>query len=180
MLDNRVTLTVMATPAFAIKAVPVVGLQQLPDGPRYPFDDFCAEDQPKRTLLVGAHPNCDILVQDNGASARHCLLERHPRSVSVHDCGSKNKTYVDGVPCGTTSLRAGALLTVGTTTLLAFGPGEAAPQALIAASSLHSFYMRATDVYGSQRRAADAIGVPYSTLQGWIATNKYRKLGGRP
>jgi transposase-like protein len=49
-------------------------------------------------------------------------------------------------------------------------PGQASTprRIVIPAASLAEFLARAVATHGSIRRAADAIGVPYSTLRGWL------------
>lgn len=44
--------------------------------------------------------------------------------MAVHDRGSRNGTYLDGVRVERARLRPGVRLSIGTLTLVAYGPGE--------------------------------------------------------
>ncbi|HEY4242508.1 MAG TPA: sigma 54-interacting transcriptional regulator [Kofleriaceae bacterium] len=98
----------------------VVGLRAL-DGTEYPLGT-----QPR--VLVGSHEACDIVVVDRFVSGTHCVLERGPYGVLVvRDRKSRNGTRVDGTLVEGTELRIGSRLTIGQTTLVAFGPPGAVP-----------------------------------------------------
>ncbi len=48
-------------------------------------------------LVVGVHPECDIVLSDPRVSRRHCRLWLDARGVVIEDLGSKNGTLVGGV-----------------------------------------------------------------------------------
>ncbi len=53
---------------------------------------------PGGTVLVGRHPDCDLVVTDPAVSAQHARIELAPDgTATVHDLGSSNGTEVDGV-----------------------------------------------------------------------------------
>jgi pSer/pThr/pTyr-binding forkhead associated (FHA) protein len=97
----------------------VVGLRQL--GTRRAFDF----GERWRAYLIGSGADADIRVADPHVSALHCALARQrDGEVVVLDRGSRNGTYIDGVRIERARLRPGARLTLGTLTLVAYGPGE--------------------------------------------------------
>ena len=83
----------------------------------------CELDLPagSRRITIGAGPRCDIVIDDPYASAQHCVLERHAERVVVRDWRSKNGTLLNGNPVESAVLRAGAILSVGRTRLVALG-----------------------------------------------------------
>lgn len=155
-------------------ATPVVGLRVLPSGPFHEFDAFRIESQVKRILVIGAEAGCDIVVEDEAVSRLHCLVERHGTRALVHDCESKNGTRVNGVVVRVGELTPGTLLTLGRTSLVACGPDSEHNRVTLPAASFDEFLMSAVDTHGSLRGAAEALGLPYSTLRGWL-----RKRFGR-
>lgn len=167
-LDGRVTTTVFDFSDTEDGLSSVIGLRVLPSGPLFPFDDFRIENKIKRILIIGAEPGCDIVLDDEGVSGLHCLIERHNHLLLVHDCESKNGTRVNGVLVKVGELAPRALLSVGHTTMLAYGPESTEERVVIRASSLDEFLVHAVEAHGSVRGAAEAIGIPYSTLRGWL------------
>jgi pSer/pThr/pTyr-binding forkhead associated (FHA) protein len=97
----------------------VAGLRQL--GTRRAFDFAVGW----RAYLIGSGADADIRVADPHVSALHCAVVRErDGEVVVHDRGSRNGTYVDGVRVERARLQPGARLSIGTLTLVAYGPGE--------------------------------------------------------
>lgn len=150
------------------------GLRVVPHGPTYRFDDHHVDDQAKRRLLVGKDRCCDIQLMDDAVSGVHCIIDRcDPMRVTVRDCLSDSGTWLNGARVIEGELHEGTLLSVGATTLVAVGAHGSADRVLMAAATMQEFLARAIDTYGSVRRAAHAIGVPRSTLDGWIRTKKF-------
>jgi hypothetical protein len=166
-LASRITATVIGCRPQRVD-VPVVGLRVLPHGPVFAFESFQMEGSPKRILVIGAAIACDIVLDDEAVSGLHCLLERHGERVLVHDCQSKNGTRVNGVALQEAELTPGSLLTLGRVNLVAYGPDAQRPRVTLAATSLDEFLHTAVKAHGSLRSAAEALGLPYSTLRGWI------------
>lgn len=154
--------------------VPVVGLRVLPHGPAFAFDSFTMEGNAKRILVIGADVGCDVVIDDDTVSGLHCLLERHGDRVLVHDCQSKNGTRVNGVVLQEAELTPGSLLTLGRVSLVAYGAEAQRPRVTLPAASLNEFLRTAVKAHGSLRAAAEALGLPYSTLRGWLK----RRTGG--
>jgi hypothetical protein len=171
-LASRITATLIGRRPQRVD-VPVVGLRVLPHGPVFAFESFQMEGSPKRILVIGAAIACDIVIDDETVSGLHCLLERHGERVLVHDCQSKNGTRVNGVALQEAELTPGSLLTLGRVNLVAYGPDAQRPRVTLAATSLDEFLHTAVKAHGSLRSAAEALGLPYSTLRGWI-----KKRGG--
>jgi transcriptional regulator with AAA-type ATPase domain len=77
-------------------------------------------DRPR--LTVGASPTCDIVLEDEYVSAAHCNLERRePDRLLVRDRRSKNGCFINGNRVELAELRPGAILTIGSVSLLALG-----------------------------------------------------------
>ena len=49
----------------------------------------------KLTNVVGRDTECDIILEGQSVSRRHCLLELTPRGLRIRDLGSKNGTLVN-------------------------------------------------------------------------------------
>lgn len=77
-------------------------------------------------LSIGRDPACDIVVADADASRRHAVLAVGATSIEVHDCGSMNGTWVDGVRvCANgVALAPGQLIRLGDSTLTVRGPSD--------------------------------------------------------
>ena len=70
-----------------------------------------------RPVLIGAGPDCSVVLDDAKVSRRHCELRLVEEGVEVRDCDSRNGTFVDGVRVSTAIAAIGATLKVGDTTL---------------------------------------------------------------
>lgn len=171
---TRSTATLFDSDDVDDNATPVMGLRVLPGGPFHEFDAFRIESQVKRILVIGAEAGCDIVIEDETVSRLHCLVERHGARTLVHDCESKNRTRVNGVVVQVGELTPGTLLTLGRTSLVACGPDSDDTRVTLPAASFDEFLKSAVNTHGSLRGAAEALGLPYSTLRGWL-----RKRFGR-
>jgi hypothetical protein len=177
-LTQRITTTLRRRLGSRHADVPVVGLRLLPHGPSYALDDFQIEGQVKRILVIGADVCCDVIIKQATVSRLHCLLERHGDRVLVHDCRSKNGTWVNGVAVQDGELAAGSLLMLGQVSLVAYGRQDTQrSRVTLPAASLDEFLRTAVEAHGSLRGAAEALGLPYSTLRGWL---KKRVAGAHP
>ncbi len=67
------------------------------------------------SILVGRGDECDIVLQTDSVSRKHCLFERNPAGVQVKDLESTNGTYVNDVSVGQSVLRHGDLVKIGDT-----------------------------------------------------------------
>jgi pSer/pThr/pTyr-binding forkhead associated (FHA) protein len=81
---------------------------------------------PEREVLIGRDDTAGIRIGSDDVSRQHCRLTATPNGLLVRDLGSRNGTFVDGVPIGNTSeilLRPGGTLTVGPMTFQLLAPG---------------------------------------------------------
>ncbi|MEZ4367306.1 MAG: sigma 54-interacting transcriptional regulator [Kofleriaceae bacterium] len=74
-----------------------------------------------RRWILGSRGGADLELADPYVSGLHCVLERTGARapLTVRDRGSRNGTFIDGIPVEHAPLRPGALLTVGRTVLVA-------------------------------------------------------------
>src|SRR5690242_19551425 len=54
-----------------------------------------------------------VSIASNSVSRRHCCIRRHAQSLIIHDLGSRNGTFVNGVPVRERILKDGDVLTIG-------------------------------------------------------------------
>jgi hypothetical protein len=159
---------------------PTLGLRTLTGDKEYAFRAFKIQGRQKRLLTIGASADNDIVIEDEAASRYHCLIFRQRRQVFVRDCDSKNGVWLDGVRVQVGELRPHATLTLGRTTLVAYGPHDD-QGANIKATSPDQFLRRAVALYGGIRAASRGFGIAYSTFRDKIEklTRKSRKAGQR-
>jgi len=69
------------------------------------------------TVLVGAHPDCQLKLSDPAASRRHCALELLGARIRVRDLSSKNGTRYLGARITSVDVPLGASIDIGSTTL---------------------------------------------------------------
>jgi two-component system response regulator GlrR len=62
---------------------------------------------------IGAHPSCDLVVEDPTVSRFHCEIVIGDRGAMVRDLGSSNGTVLDGVRVVEGYLKRGSLLRLG-------------------------------------------------------------------
>jgi pSer/pThr/pTyr-binding forkhead associated (FHA) protein len=82
---------------------------------------------PEGEVLIGRDETSGIRIGSDDVSRQHCRLTATPNGLLVRDLGSRNGTFVDGVPIGSTSeilLRPGGTLTVGPMTFQLLVPGS--------------------------------------------------------
>ncbi len=91
-----------------------------------------------KPLTIGSGRESDVQLSDRTVSGRHCRLEPSRDGLRVRDLGSRNGTFLDGVPIDLARLHAGSVLRVGRTDLrlVARGrEGDARANGLIGESS---------------------------------------------
>jgi predicted component of type VI protein secretion system len=67
-----------------------------------------------RSAVFGRSRNCDVQIDEQGVSRRHCEVLLRDDGVSVRDLGSSHGTHVAGVRTeGETRLPAGTIVTLG-------------------------------------------------------------------
>lgn len=74
----------------------------------------------KVTNVVGREGTCDIYVESNQVSRRHCLLQVTERGLLVKDLESTNGTFVNGIPMTDGYINEGDRLSLGTYVLTLF------------------------------------------------------------
>jgi hypothetical protein len=72
------------------------------------------------TVTVGRHPDSDIFLDDITVSRRHVEFRRQGDRFSVHDVGSLNGTYVNGVRADDRDLSMGDEVQIGKFKLVVF------------------------------------------------------------
>ena len=72
----------------------------------------------KVTNVVGREGTCDVYVESNQVSRRHCLLQVTERGLLVKDLESTNGTFVNGIPLTDGYINDGDRLSLGTYVLV--------------------------------------------------------------
>jgi pSer/pThr/pTyr-binding forkhead associated (FHA) protein len=66
-------------------------------GKRYEFDE-------RRKCRIGRAEDCEVQLPPDleflSVSRQHCVLDIDPPEVRVHDCGSRNGTFINGMQIG--------------------------------------------------------------------------------
>lgn len=75
------------------------------------------------SLVIGRDANCDIAIDDPGASRRHARFSSTSNGFMIEDLGSKNGTLVNDAPCTTRLLQDGDRILIGSV-LASFVDGE--------------------------------------------------------
>jgi hypothetical protein len=68
----------------------------------------------KVTNVVGREGTCDVYVESNQVSRRHCLVQVTERGLLVKDLESTNGTFVNGIPMADGYINEGDRLSLGT------------------------------------------------------------------
>lgn len=71
----------------------------------------------RQVVILGRSPECDVVLDDAGASRRHSQIRRDGDSYVLTDLGSTNGTLVDDVPIQQHTLEEGDRVTIGTSVL---------------------------------------------------------------
>jgi diguanylate cyclase (GGDEF)-like protein len=74
----------------------------------------------KEETFIGRAEECDILLDDDGVSRRHCKLVRTPQGVELYDNESTNGTFANGERINRRTLEDGDKIQLGQTTILKF------------------------------------------------------------
>ena len=64
-------------------------------------------------VSIGRDITNAVSIASNSVSRRHCCIRRHAGSVTIHDLGSRNGTFVNGVPVRERVLNDGDMITIG-------------------------------------------------------------------
>ena len=68
-----------------------------------------------RTITVGAHASCDLVLTDAQVSRKHAELAITPEGIRVKDLGSTNGTWCQGTRIGEVVVPGGATIKFGNT-----------------------------------------------------------------
>lgn len=79
---------------------------------KYDRSQFQANLQ-NRLIIGRDNQQCQVILQDEEVSAKHCEIYREKQLLMVRDLGSKNGTYVNGVAVDQYRLQSGDILSVG-------------------------------------------------------------------
>ena len=95
------------------------GLDPLPAGghPTLVLSDGRAFQVVKSTLTIGRLPECDLVLDDPGASRQHARVRRTQSGFLITDLGSTNGTLVNGRQIHEQDLADGDTVTIGETDL---------------------------------------------------------------
>lgn len=85
----------------------------------YPTADHAGIKLSVTPVVIGTSPECDLVLNDQEVSRRHCEIKITPKGIHVKDLGSKNGTKIDSVRIVEAYLTPSAALTVGRTHLAA-------------------------------------------------------------
>ncbi len=77
-----------------------------------------------RPVVIGANRGLDLTLLDRTVSGRHARIEPSEDGYLVRDLGSRNGTYVDGVPTILARIGPGSRIRVGRTDLVVVASGE--------------------------------------------------------
>jgi DNA-binding NtrC family response regulator len=92
------------------------------------------------TVVIGSHPDCDLVLEDPAVSRRHATAELLPGEVRVTDLGSRNGTRYLGAKIATATVPVGGAIQVGKTTVRFQPVAEAAASSEL--ESLHGLVGR--------------------------------------
>jgi pSer/pThr/pTyr-binding forkhead associated (FHA) protein len=67
------------------------------------------------SVTIGRLPDCDVVIDDKGASRRHAQLKRKGGVYTLTDLGSTNGTKLNGETVQSRELHDGDKITIGTT-----------------------------------------------------------------
>jgi hypothetical protein len=117
-------------------------------------------------LMVGSGQSCHIQIDEPFMSHQQFALTRKGHEWLINGVPSaKNPTYMNSVlvTSADTVLFTGAVIRVGNLAWVTVGPSHQLGEWYIAARNLDEFYTAALMVYGSARKAAEALGVDQRT-----------------
>src|SRR5690349_18934765 len=64
-------------------------------------------------VSIGRDITNTVSIASNSVSRRHCCIRRNAGSVTIHDLGSRNGTFVNGVPVRERVLNDGDMIMIG-------------------------------------------------------------------
>jgi len=123
----------------------------------------------ERALVIGRGRNAEMMLADPLLSRRHCQLEMSAGVVVVHDLGSANGTFVNGIQTSRAAITPGDVVTLGRSWLrivpemaqVRIGQGDDGP------SMTQRFDKRAVSTAPERRYEGAADGSEYPEIDGY-------------
>ena len=127
---------------------------------------------PRTSITIGRLPECQVTINDKGASRRHAQIRHANGTYVLTDLGSTNGTRLNGQTIQTRELADGDRITIGTTTL-EFREGSGVTPFALSALKYGLFALLFLFVWRSMRWAVRGLTVEPSPTG-----RKARKSGG--
>ena len=89
----------------------------------------------KDRLVLGRHPNCNIIVNDGGVSSQHCYIARRGKRYVLHDLNSTNGTQLNFERITEAELAPKQIIQVGSTELMFDAPSSEIPSSVLASNT---------------------------------------------
>jgi adenylate cyclase len=118
--DEAPALPAAAASSGARSSAGSASSQRTPPGSRASLGDLvpCGGGRPipmlKPSLVVGRHPQCDIVLGHGTISSRHCQLDLVKGCWQARDLGSRNGIRINGMRCEEGALPPESILSVAT------------------------------------------------------------------
>jgi general secretion pathway protein E len=80
------------------------------------------------SVTIGRQPDNTVVLEDDAASRRHCVIEPWQGGFRIRDLGSRNGTRLNDARVTTESLDNGDVVRIGTTELRFIDPAQSAPR----------------------------------------------------
>lgn len=164
-IDATCTMTVLRDKALTI---PSVSLQFTP--PASPPFEVRLDLAP---IVIGRDPSCDVQVQDNGMSQRHCEVSLTTQGIRLRDLSSKNGIFVNDLRIMECILPPDVPVTLGHSKIVARIAGNPSERPLSSADHFGRAYGRSASMralFFQLERAATARA--HVVLWGELGTGK--------
>ncbi|MBU4199897.1 MAG: FHA domain-containing protein [Verrucomicrobia bacterium] len=89
----------------------------------------------KERIVLGRHPNCDIILNDGAASSQHCYVARRGNRYILHDLNSTNGTQLNFQRVTEAELQPKQVIQVGATELMFDAPSSEIPSSVLASNT---------------------------------------------
>ena len=143
----------------------VIGLKRISTGELIPI-------KRKVRSNLGSSPEADIFISNPHVSKTHCLFHWEDDLLVVVD-KSKNGTLINGHKIHFSTLSPGDLLQVGRVHLLVFSEKNKDTNKI--GKSLIDHTKQLVEINGSNKKAAEVLGVSPSTVGRWVKNKRISK-----
>ena len=89
----------------------------------------------KERIVLGRHPNCNIIVNDNAVSSQHCYVARRGDRYVLHDLNSTNGTQLNFKRVTEAELQPKQVIQVGATELMFDAPSSEISSSVLASNT---------------------------------------------